>query len=246
MARNHLPSTYELRRSRPCADRPPEARAAFIQRTYLHLFGAILGFAAIEAALVATPLALPIAVALLRASWPGVIGGLVLAGWLAARGARRAKSPCVQYAALVGAVLAQAVLCVPIALAARRVVPGAIESGTPITLLGFTGLTVAAFSASRDFSFLAGLGRFAGSLALVLIAAGAQFGFGSGVLLCVAVTAFTGGVILHDTPHVLERYPEDGHVGAALALLASVSLLPWRLLRRLLWREEQGALRPAA
>lgn len=236
MANSSPASTLELPGARPVAERPLEVRAAFIQRTYLHLFGAILGFTAVEAVLFSTGLAQPIARALLGTSWLVVIGGLVLVSWLAARVAHQARSPRIQYAALVGSVVAQALLSVPLLLLAQLAVPGAIESGSLVTLLGFTGLTIVVFSTGSHFSFRAGLLRFAAVLGLSSIAAGLLFGFELGTFVPVAMVAFAGGVILHDTPNVL-HHPEDRHVGAALELFASVTLMFWYVLWLLLWRE---------
>ena len=61
------------------------ARARFIMRTYNHLFGAILGFVALELVLFATGLAEGIARSLLSVNWLFVLGGFVVVSWLASR-----------------------------------------------------------------------------------------------------------------------------------------------------------------
>jgi FtsH-binding integral membrane protein len=231
-------TTYELRRSRPVAELRGEARSAFIQRTYLHLFAAIAAFTAIECYLFGTGLALPIAGALLGTSWLVVLGGFVLVGWIASRTAHAAASPGAQYAALVGYVVAESVLFVPLLLLAQLAAPGAIESAAFVTLLAFTGLTVVVWKTGRDFSFLGSLLGFAGVVALVLIAAGTLFGFELGTFLSVAMVGLAGAAILHDTSNVLHRYSKDRHVGAALELFASVALMFWYVLRLFLSRQE--------
>lgn len=237
MANSSLASTFELRRARPVAERPAEARAAFIQNTYLHLLASILGFTAIESILFASGLALPIAEALLGTSWLLVIGGFVLVSWIASRTAQLTDSLGAQYAALIGYILAESTLFVPLLLLAELAAPGVIQSAALVTLLGFTGLTVAVFTTRRDFSVLGGLLRFAGVLALALIGAGALFGFKLGTFFAVAMVAIAGAAILHDTSNVLHNYPENRHVAAALELFASASLMFWYLLRRSLLRK---------
>lgn len=238
MARSSLVSASELRRTRPVAYRPIEARADFIQRTYLHLLAAILGFTAIECVLFGSGLAMPIARALLGTSWLVVLGGFVLVSWIASRAAHVAETPGAQYAALVAYVLAESLLFVPLLLLAQLAAPGVIQSAALATLLGFTGLTVVVYTTRRDFSFLGGLLRFAGVLALVLIAAGVLFGFQLGTYFSVAMVALAGAAILHDTSNVLHHFPEDRHVGAALELFASVALMFWYVLRLFMSRED--------
>ena len=72
-----------------------DARATFITRTYVHLYGAIVGFTLFEALLFMSGLALPIARAFLSVSWLWILGGFVLVSWLASRIAHNAgRWPC--------------------------------------------------------------------------------------------------------------------------------------------------------
>src|SRR5262249_15993588 len=84
----------------PVASLSEESRATFITRTYLHLYGAILGFTLFEALLFTTGLAVPIARAFLSVSWLWVLGGFVVVSWLFSRVAHNAESMAAQYAAL--------------------------------------------------------------------------------------------------------------------------------------------------
>ena len=67
-----------------------EGRERFIVRTYNHLFGAIVLFAAIEVALFTSGLAATIARAMLGTSWLLVMGGFVVVSWIASRAAHTA------------------------------------------------------------------------------------------------------------------------------------------------------------
>jgi FtsH-binding integral membrane protein len=210
---------------------PVDARATFITRTYVHLYGASVGFTLFEALLFMTGLALPIARAFLSVSWLWVLGGFVLVSWLASRIAHKAESVAVQYFALAGYVVAEGLIVVPMLLIAQYFAPGTIQAAALLTLLGFTALTVIVYVTRRDFSFLGPFLCFGGVVALAAIAGGAVFGFQLGTFFSVAMILLAGGSILHDTSKVLHEYPEDRYVGAALQLFAGVALLFWYVLR---------------
>ncbi len=73
-------------------------------------------------------------------------------------------------------------------------------------------------------------------MALVLVIAGAIFGFQLGTYFSVAMVGIAGAAILYDTSNVLHHYPEDRYVAAALELFASVALMLWYVLRLFLSR----------
>lgn len=208
-----------------------DERARFITRTYNHLFGAIVAFALIEVALFESGIAYGIANALLGTSWLIVMGAFMVTSWLASRLAHTAESKAAQYAGLAGYVVAQAIIFVPLLAVANQVAPGVISSAALVTFGGFAGLTGIAFMTRKDFSFLRGLLMWGGVGALVLIVAGAIFGFQLGVFFSVAMVVFAGAAILYDTSNVIHHFPEDRYVGAALELFASVALMFWYVLR---------------
>jgi uncharacterized protein len=220
----------------PVAAAPSDARASFITRTYLHLLGAIVAFTLLEVVLFSTGVARPIAFFLLKGSWLWVLGGFVVVSWLASQAAHRAESPLAQYGALTVYVVAEAIIFVPLLFVAQFYAGGVIESAALVTLIGFSALTLVVFTTRKNFSFLGGLLRWGGMVALLLIVSGALFGFELGTFFSVAMVAFAGGAILHDTSNILHEYPEDRHVGAALSLFASVALLFWYVLRLFLSR----------
>ena len=215
----------------PVAGLSVDARAVFINRTYQHLLGAILAFAALEIMLFQSGLAERIARTLLGGSWLLVLGAFMIVSWFASRVAFGSKSLGAQYAALAGFVVAEAIIFVPLLYMAQMVAEGVIQSAALVTLLGFAGLTAVAFFTRKDFSFLGGLLRWGFIIALVLIVAGIVFGFKLGVFFSVAMVALAGGAILYDTSNVLHHFPEDRYVGAALQLFASVALMFWYVLR---------------
>jgi len=222
--------------SSPVFELGAQSRATFISRTYAHLFGAIIAFTLIEVVLFKTGLAATMAKAMMGVSWLLVLGGFMVVSWLASRVAHQAASKPAQYAALAGFVLAEAIIFVPLLYVADAYAPGAITCAAGITFVGFTALSFIVFFTRKDFSFLRGIACWGGIIALVLIAAGAIFGFNLGTYFSVAMVALAGGAILYDTSNVLHHYPEDRYVGAALQLFASVALMMWYVPRLFLSR----------
>lgn len=212
-------------------------RAVFLQRTYVHLFGAIIAFTLIEVALFKSGLALPMAQAMLGVSWLLVLGGFIVVSWIASRAAHRAESLGAQYAALAAFVVAEAIIFVPMLVIAAIRVPGAIESAAAITLIAFACLTAIAFISKKDFTFLGALLKWGMILALVAIVGGVIFGFNLGLWFSVAMVGLAGGAILYDTSNILHHYPDDRYVGAALELFASVALMFWYVLRIFISRD---------
>ncbi|HEX9936747.1 MAG TPA: Bax inhibitor-1 family protein [Longimicrobium sp.] len=225
--------TYGYGYSEPMAGITSARRAQFVTRTYTHLLAAILGFTAIEVMLFKTGLALPITQTLMgsRMGWLAVLGGFMVAGWLFSGMAARAQSIGVQYLALAGYVLVEAIIFVPLLLLADYNAPGAIRSAALVTLLGFSGLTAIAMMTGKDFTFMGAFLRWIGLGALLLIVAGVIFGFQLGTFFSVAMVVFAGATILYSTSKILRTYPEDRYVSAALELFASVALMFWYVLR---------------
>jgi hypothetical protein len=208
-----------------------QSRATFIIKTYNHLFAAIAAFTLIEVALFRSGYAETIATSLLGVNWLLVLGGFVVVSWMASRAAHTAESLVVQYAALAGFVTAQAIIFVPMLYIADLYAPGAIKSATVVTLTGFAGLTFVAFTTRKDFSFLGGMLRWGGIVAILAIVGGVLFGFQLGTWFSVAMVGLAGAAILYDTSNIINNFPEDRYVGAALELFASVALMFWYVLR---------------
>ncbi len=215
----------------PVAALDTDRRATFLTHTYTHLLGAILGFTVLEVMLFTNGLAEPIARTMLGGSWLVVLGAFMLVSWLASRAAMNATSLGTQYAALAGFVVAEAIIFVPLLYIANTTAPGTIQSAALVTMMGFVGLTAVAFSTRKDFSFLGGMLRWLGIMALVLIVASVIFGFALGTWFSIAMVTFAGAAVLYDTSNVLHHFPEDRYVGAAMQLFASIALMFWYVLR---------------
>src|SRR5260370_1491521 len=93
----------------------PDARAMFIRRTYGHLAGAILAFAALETVLVNLPNAKELVGGMIgsRAPWGIVLLAYMLLGWVADAWPRPPPSPPLHYLSLCPDVLPVALLRPP-------------------------------------------------------------------------------------------------------------------------------------
>lgn len=214
-----------------------ETRAAFISRTYAHVALSILGFATIESYLFSSGLAQEIAPRMLGVNWLLILGAFMVVGWLASHVAHRVESKPLQYAALAGFVIAEAIIFLPLLYIAILTEPAIIESAAGVTLLGTGGLTAVAFITRKDFSFLRGILVWVGILALVAIVGSVLFGFHLGTWFSVAMIGFAGAAVLYDTSNIMHHYPEDRHVAAALELFASIALMFWYVLQLFLSRD---------
>jgi FtsH-binding integral membrane protein len=208
-----------------------DSRAQFITRTYTHVVGGILGFILIEMGLFESGLAEQVARFMLGFNWFLILGAFMLVGWLASRTAQTSSSIGMQYFAYAAYVVAEALIFVPLLYIADAKAPGAIDSATLITALGAGGLMVVAHRTRKDFSFLRAVLMWGGVVALLAMVGGAVFGFQLGTWFSVAMIGFAGAAVLYDTSNIINTYPEDRYVSAAMQLFASIALMFWYVLR---------------
>lgn len=189
----------------------------------------------------ASSFALPIARALTGAGdgWVLVLGGVVVLGALLRSFAQSVRSTLAQYASLALFVVVQAIVFVPLLVAADTRAPGAIRSAIAATGTGFVGLAAVAFTTRRDFQFLGALVRWGLGVGLIAIISAAAFGFALGSYFSIAMLGMAGAAVLYDTSNVLhhvrddrrDESQDDSYVAASLELFASIALMLWYTLR---------------
>ena len=219
------------------AQAPPDARATFIRRTYQHLAMAILAFMAIEFVIFKTGLAAAMTSVMLGGaySWLIVLGAFMLVSWVAEKWAHSSVSRSAQYLGLGVYVLAEAIIFVPLLfIAVNFSSPDTIPIAAVITGLMFLGLTVTAFTTKKDFSFLGGILKIGGFVALGIIICSIMFGFNLGLIFASVMVIFASAAILYSTSRVIHDYNTEQHVAAALSLFAAIALLFWYVLRILI------------
>jgi uncharacterized protein len=219
----------------------PAIRAEFIQKTYTHLAGAVGAFIALEFFLCVTGIAEAIfnLISINRFIWLGVLAVFGMAGWFA-RSLTNNQNEQTQYVGLAVYTVAEALIFAPlIYIAATFGGPNVIPMSGLLTLFLFGGLTLIAFTTKKDFSFLGGILKVAGMVALGLIVASITFGFNLGLLFSGGMVIFAGAAILYDTSNILHKYEPGQHVAASLELFASVALLFWYVIRIVLAMSNQ-------
>ncbi|MCY7393312.1 MAG: Bax inhibitor-1 family protein [Leptolyngbyaceae cyanobacterium CAN_BIN12] len=212
----------------------PTERAKFIQKTYIHLAGAVLAFALVSYFLFQSGIAEVLTKLMTgsRFSWIAVLGVFMLLGWLSRGLAAKADSIGAQYAGLGLFVVVQAILFTPLLyIAALFSDPSVIPTAAILTLLMFAGLTAVVFISRKDFSFLGSILAIGGFIALGVIICSAIFGFTLGLFFSFIMVVFASAAILYDTSKVLHNYSTDQYVAASLELFASVALLFWYVLQ---------------
>ena len=217
-----------------------EARAEFIRKTYSHLLGAILAFAALSFLLLRMPFTERLVGTMLggRFSWLIVLGAFMFVSHIANRWAFNATSPGKQYLGLGLFVAAEALIFLPLLYIATSYVEftgeNVLANATIITLGTFSGLTAIVFLSGKDFSFLGGMLKVAGLVAIGFIVCSLLFGFSLGLVFSCAMALFAAGSVLYTTSNVLHHYRSGMHVAAALALFAGVALMFWYILQILM------------
>jgi FtsH-binding integral membrane protein len=211
-----------------------DSRSIFITRTYTHLVAGILGFILVELALFESGLAEQVARFMFSVPWMLILGAFMLTGWLATRTAQTSTSIGMQYFAYGAYVVVEALIFVPLLYLAESKASGTIDSAVLVTALGAGGLMVVAHQTRKDFSFLRGILMWGGILAIIAMIGGAIFGFQLGTWFSVAMIGFAGAAVLYDTSNIINYYPEDRYVSAAMQLFASIALMFWYVLRLLM------------
>ena len=220
----------------PVSALPAEDRSQFIWRTYAHVVGAILAFAAVSAYLYSSGISASIAPVLLS-NWFITLGAFMLVGWGASHMAHRLESKPVQYAAFALFIFAEAIIFSPLLFFAAAMNSGVIEAAAIVTLMGSVGLIAVAMITGKDFSFLRGILVWGGIIALVLIAASMLFGWNLGTWFSVGMIGFAGAAVLYDTSNILHHYPQDRYVAAGMELFASIALMFWYVLQFFMSRD---------
>lgn len=215
------------------ADALPAERAQFIRKTYMVLAAAILAFTLLEAFLFVSGAAGVITSVIFgfgAVGWLVVLGLFMLVSYIARNWATSETSVPTQFLGLGVAIVAEAVIFVPLltiaAIRADDPMVMLLKAGT-VTIGLFLGITATVFITRSDFSFLGPILMIGGFAAMGFIVASALFGFSIGNLFAFAMVAFAGTAILYETSNVLHRFNTNQHVAASLTLFASIALLFW-------------------
>lgn len=206
----------------PAAHAEADARAAFLQRTYMLLLAGVGVFAATLWAAGNVPAVNGLAVGLWNTNRWIVLIGILGGGFLVRAMAMKRPINVVlyfAYAFLFGLLLA------PVVLWASANQPLVLTQASLVTALVFTGLTAWVFVSGKDFSFLGGA-LTVGALGLFgVVLCSMLFGFSLGAVYAGFGVLLFSGYILYDTSRILHHYPTNAHVPAAIELFVSLIML---------------------
>jgi uncharacterized protein len=218
-------------------------RVAFLRKTYAHLGGALIAWAALTGAFFrfAPETSFKFSRWALdgRWNWLAVIALFMVVGMIAQKLAQSNTSRGLQYLGLGLEVGAWTFLLQPV----LWVLFSNFHAGEPMKILGeavvitlaiFVGLTLTVFISKKDFSFMRGalmIGMFA---AMGVVLASLLFGFQLGAIFCGAMVLLMAGYILYQTSIIMKSFPPTAHVAAALMLFSTVATLFWYVLQFLM------------
>jgi FtsH-binding integral membrane protein len=208
-------------------------RASFIRRAYLHLGGAILAFVAVEAMLIKSGVAESFFNLIRGSSWSWllVLGLFMVVSHFANKWAHSSISREMQYVGLGVAIVAEAVIFMPLLYMAVNYAPDVLQHAVIVTLALVGGLTFTAFSTKINFSFLGRILGIGGFIALGIIVSSIVFGFSLGVWFSGAMILFASAAVIYSTSNIIHEYHTEQHVAASLSLFSSVGLLFWYVLQ---------------
>ncbi len=227
------------------AAQPLEARVAFIRATYTHLAGAIAAFAALSGLLLSIPGIDYTVMGILSKSpymWLIFMGLFMFVSHIANKWAMSSTHKTTQYLGLGMYVAAEALLFLPLFIMAKYQMGGSNQliyqaAGVTVALVG--ALTFIAFTTKKDFSFLGGMLKIGGFIALGLIVVSIVFpsALNLGLWFSIAMVVLAAGSILYSTSNIIHHYHTNQYVAASLGLFASVALMFWYVLRIFMSRD---------
>lgn len=219
------------------AEAAQEERAAFLQRTYNHVAGALFVFAVLLAIAVNTPFAEQFTKLIMGFGWIGMLGvvfGFYFVSGFAQNMAYNGESTQTQYMGLGIFILAETIIFTPLIFIASLKAPHLIPAAGIITLALFVALSFIAITSKKDFSFLQGIVTMGIFVAMGAIVASMIFSFSLGVIFSSFMIALMGAAILYQTSTIMRTFPTNMHVAASLMLFASIATMFFYVLDLLL------------
>jgi FtsH-binding integral membrane protein len=229
------------------ADAAPADRAQFYRRTYAHVAGAFVAWAALLAVFFATPIAGGIMDLFISAGSIGrfvVMLGLCFATTIAQTMSFNA-SKGTQYAGLGLAILVEALLFVPLiflvvlkfahtggdANALGEAISSVFGPALLTTGLLIAGLTTTVFMTNKDFSFLRTAVTIGCFVAIGVVIAAFVCGISLGFWFSAAMVLLMGAAILYKTWEIKNIATPGQYVGAATSLFVAFVTLLWYVIQ---------------
>ena len=233
---------------------PVEERVSFYRRTYAHVAGALLGFAALLALFFVgfdqqTGIAFVLAKSLFGmlqslGAWSWLL--VMVAFWvgtMVAQGlATNRASVAAQYSGLGLYVLLQALIFIPLLAIVHMKTGGHMAQillpACSLTGALVVGLTLSVYMTSTDFSFLRTIIVIGSVVALALVLLSAFGLFALGTWFALAMILLMATAILYQTWVIKTQLTTGDHIIAAFMLFSSIVTLLWYVISFFLGRRE--------
>ncbi len=215
-------------------------KKAFIVKTYFHVFLGLAMFMAMIFGMYSTGLASKVMSLTAMIPWLVVLLIFNLAvGWASGM-AYKVKTLSGQYLAMTLFIFLWAILSLPLFGPLFRGQGEVVINAGLVTLISFSLLTLGVYLTKTDFSFLGGILRWLGIVAIACIVTsilgpylfGTSFNFHLGTWFSIMMIAYSGMAILYNTSKIMLHMPSSSrYVGASLALIADIIMMFWYILR---------------
>lgn len=222
---------------RPVSAEAESVRATFLQKTYMHVALAVLGFILVEAAFLNTPFIVEIGLSMTQGwTWLFVLLGFGFASSYVENMAHEATEKSTQYLALGLFVVLYAFLFVPLIYMAIAATGGfaLLQQAGVLSASLFTGLSAVAILSGKDFSFMKTGLTIGFVIAFGLIIAGILFGFDLGLWFSVAMVVLAAGSIIYQTSQIMHTHHTEQYVAASVGLFGALMLLFWYIIQILM------------
>lgn len=224
----------------PAAMAAAEERKAFIQKTYLHVAGALVLFAAALAGLV-TLAPQELMLSLFGHGKFGfllVLAAFIGASFLSGRLSQPDMPLATQYMGLGLYVAVEAVIFWPLLWVVGHKFGGdysIVYQAAVLTVALAAGLTTAVFVTGKDFSFLAPIISIGcwGALGLIVISMFVPQ-ITLGFWFSAAMVGLMSAAILYSASNVMNHYPTNAYVAAALYIFSAIVTLFYYIIRMLM------------
>ena len=229
--------SYVGYQTRVAAQASVNERVEFLKKTYLHLGGAILAWVGLMTIMYNSAFGMNLARSL-AGNWLMVIIAFMAGGHVATKWAYQMGNPGKQYLGLALYVVLQAMIFMPLlmfvkAIAIAKGVDASNMIGSAAILTGVTfgGLTLTALTSKKDFSFLGKILQLISFAALGMAVVATVFsGVQLGDFYAMGIVVLMGGYVLYYTSTIMRHFPIGSHVGASLALFATIATMFYYIL----------------
>jgi hypothetical protein len=228
-----MSTTFIIYPTTPAASLGRKARAAFMVSAFIHFVLAVALLLAVLAGFHFAGLGaiLKEQVDALAHGWLYASGAVFAIGLASTRIARISTSKPAQYAAYVLFVLLHAVVAAPFVALLAEAAPAMPACAASLLMAGAVALAGITLAFREEYKAGRAMALWCAAAAAIAGLCCFLFGFEPATYVAAGAALLAGIAVLYDTRLMLEEYPRERYVSAALELFAAIPLFPWYILR---------------